>query len=94
MAKFGLPTYPINSGMVLGTREDSEIEWLLERGYIQDKGTRYLTKVDAEWNECLLIQQGYSRGEGDEVIDSHEHWQALTQKHDIKIDQWHWYEQI
>lgn len=39
--KFGLPTYPIVDGMLIGEREIDELEWLLEHGAIQSDLYRY-----------------------------------------------------
>lgn len=42
MARYGLPTFPIQDGMIIGDQEPGEIEWLLKHGAIQSDIYRYL----------------------------------------------------
>jgi hypothetical protein len=43
--RLGIPTYPIQVGMILGNREPDELEWLLNHGVFQTD-IRIYYKID------------------------------------------------
>lgn len=91
MKRFGLPTYPIFDGMLLGNRDEEEITWLLEHGVIQSDLCRYfkIKKVEDVYHVLMMSD---SRKEDEEiVVESETHWSSLNtvKKHDLGY--WYWY---
>lgn len=52
--RYGLPTYPIHDGMILGRRGEEEIKWLLEYGVIQSDIYYYYKIVKQNGFYCLF----------------------------------------
>jgi len=92
MSKFGLPTYPIYSGMTVGNREPEEIEWLLDHGVIQSDLYRYrkILKVDRSYHLVRNADDRYSSP--DTEIAEATDLQDLIDGHNLNIAWWYWYE--
>lgn len=92
MKKFGLPIFPLQSGMVLGMRDQDEIEWLLEHGVIQSDLYCY-RKILKSSGRYRLIKQADDRYETpDQTVAEATSLQALLHDHKIDLATWRWYE--
>lgn len=88
MAKFGLPTYPIADGMLLGNREPDELQWLIDHGVIQTDIRTYkkITKIsDTDYRLTKV------RDEQEQIICGANSLQTLIEMQDLNISMWYWY---
>jgi hypothetical protein len=93
MHKFGLPTYPIYSGMIIGgDRELEEIEWLLEHGIIQSDLYRYrkILKMDGRYHLVKNTDDRYSNT--NEKIADATTIEMLIHDYNVNLACWYWYE--
>jgi len=93
MKKFGLPTYPIYSGMTVGgDREPEEIEWLLDHGIIQSDLYRYQKIMKRDGRYCLLKNVDDRYDSPDVVRAEASSLQDLIDGYNLNIAWWYWYE--
>jgi hypothetical protein len=92
MKQYGLPTYPINDGMVLGERDQDELEWLLDYGVIQSDLYRYVKIVKSGDGRYLLLKNKDDRySNPDQQIAESSNLQVLIQEYELNIAYWYWY---
>lgn len=93
MKKYGLPTFPINDGMILGSKRDwDEIEWLLEHGVIQSDLYRYrkILKISSDCYQ-LLKNDDDRHDNPDQKTAEATNLQTLLQENKIDLATWYWY---
>ena len=92
--RFGLPTYPINGGMIVGKRDADELEWLLDHGDIRSDLYAYgkIKKISA--NEYQLVKMVDARYDSaEELIRDANTLESLLElgRLDTSIRYWYWY---
>ena len=86
MKSFGLPTYPINSGMIIGEREEDEIKWLLDYGDIRTPSPNHFKitrKRDIAYQLVKVIDNV------EEIIEENTLQHFLKK---INFEHWRWFE--
>lgn len=94
MKKFGLPTYPVTNGMVLGERDAEEIDWLLNYGVLTSHLRGYYKVARGGDGVYQLIRMSSDTTSGEVVdvgvIEEAPSLQTLVKKHTLHISAWHW----
>ncbi len=90
--KYGLPTFPIVSGMYLGQRDPDELEWLATHGSLQSDLYRYLKIVRTPGGYQLLRQeQDTHQEQAEQLVGTATNLQTLLELYQLDIAMWHWY---
>lgn len=90
--KYGLPTFPVSSGMRLRKRDHDEFEWLLEHGFFQSDVYQYQKILKDGSGHYRLLKNEESDARLDQEIASSTALEPLLQEHAIDLASWSWFE--
>jgi hypothetical protein len=97
--KYGLPTFPIADGMVLGTRSRDEYLWLLDRGWLQYKWADHVIRYRKDGMFCkkssLTIDEEkrnrHAPEEVFEIVPIDNALRDLEMLQECQLEMWGWY---